>query len=1405
MAITQDPLGIDVSKSLAQLARLQAMLLKQSAVVDQLTATHVNFDQATKQVSMTFEALAKSGETLTGVLHKENNIWLEKITSIRMSTEALRANAVQAARVKQYATAGVIEGRLPAAFPTAATSTTAEIERVQRAILNVTKVVSESKYNLIDFNTVLASIRSGNITSLTVEQIKLRNAVVAVKTASEASGKSAQRAGEIAIKVAERQALALQKVADAAKLEHSRDVGARISGREVSQLFSVQAGSASEAGIERYRKKLAQLMIDMQKGRVSAIDFNRAMADIQSGKPLGMPLSPSVEMARQKILAVGNALKEVQSEGVSAATAISNSWSLVRKAMLAVFAADIIGRGVSFFQNAAGAAAKFQTDIALLQTLSQDSTATFDDWSESIIRVSSALGKPQADVAAAAYDSLSNQVIKTAADFDQFGLTTGRLAIATKSSMKDTQDAVAGVMNSFGMNINDTERVSRVLFKTIDLGKVQMNELANSMGRISPFAHSLGISLEEEAAFLSVLTRQGISSEVAMTEMGQVFNALTKPGPELIKMFRDLGYATAEEAIAAKGFSGVLKMVQTTTGGATAKISELYPELRGAKGVVGVLANELNEYNDSLAKIQGGQASFEKASEKVTGNIGQKFNEEMEKLKNFWLNTWETLVLKNVLLATDYMGGFSEAIKGAYKAAVLLGGPLVLVAGTLKALSVYQAAFAAAQAAGSTGVGASIWSLVLIHPYIAALAAVAASIYFITVSWNMANAAASAYFKETTNQQKIADVEELRTVTIGTDARYQVLSESIKNQEGLYIEWGAAVRKVVDGTIEHQKEKLKEVDTSLKGSADIWLGVLRNQIQDLESKQSKSLAIVAKASKDANSVHEEGTRGKYERSKGDIEAGSTLWGTIDSENEKKSAIMHDVVALSEKYIQQLQKESDIAAKAGDVDLVKKKMEDMKGILQELATKRIDVVNPEFPDRLMSVRAVANIEEEIDALQARYLKVNQQITQQELRKAEIARVQTMEKKKQLESAEAAFKALVDFDVLDKQGKVKKEYADKPEAALDQLRKLQENVMSSIDSSAPIASKVGMMANFREAREALMKDMEKKTTAVDAVMGSEKQLNSIVASFDTQRLAVMKLTAEINKQKEAVIDLDKSKIASKGSALTDVDSMKNNVFQQLDMLSDVKGVGAGNRNLVNTQLTSLKDTLKDLSTASIPTAINQVNELKNSLQLSRGGPGILSTIIDPASGATFEQMLDRIKTDIRSFGTDTAKQDVLKTQTEDWTTKLIEMENQLQLSSSYYKTLATSASDFGVAGVKASDSVKKSFESFLESGEKVKGLFDSLKGIDVGPTKPETGPGGLIPKVDDVIKAGPAAMNFTPKLEQLNNFGSKSQPASNITNIGEILVTVENADNPAQTTQDLYDQIRRDLRRGNTTFS
>jgi TP901 family phage tail tape measure protein len=440
------------------------------------------------------------------------------------------------------------------------------------------------------------------------------------------------------------------------------DKQAKAASNALNALNSLQGKAAPDfakatpAQIARVNSAIASFQSIAQKSGLTLTQLNGIVNNL-GGQYTGM--SAKVAAAANRYVAavgsIGNANKGLN------VTATLGSLAKVFVLQEAVAALRAV---VSALGDSVEEARKFELQIAAVLTISKElQTDGLDKTAASVRRLANEFGQPIGEVAKGLYDTISNQVGDAGESFS-FLTTSLVFARAALTNTANAGNLLSGVLNSYGLRAGSAQRVSDVLFKTIDVGRVTAEELANTFGRVLPLAAELGISLEEVSAQLATLTIQGLSVDESLTQISNVMLKLLKPNEELKALLKSLGYESVQAGIAAFGYQGLLQKLLDTTDGSTEATGELFNQVRALKGVIGITGEQADLYAKSLKSIRDNSIGAAKAaSDLIAASPAAKFTKEFETVKNVFTDEFGRQAIKSIVLLVDNLGGAENAAK----------------------------------------------------------------------------------------------------------------------------------------------------------------------------------------------------------------------------------------------------------------------------------------------------------------------------------------------------------------------------------------------------------------------------------------------------------------------------------------------------------------------------------------------------------------------------------------------------------------------------------------------------------------------------------------------------------------------------------------------------------------------
>lgn len=683
---------LDVSDFQEGISLLDQLAKEYNLDMQSMSIASQRFNKDGKLIGGTLKGLTTSGTAFKAVLRELKDetkllgVALSDTSRKQQRVEAEQRRALQKADFENKsieARRGVDALGRRVAGPAIAKASVTELQKFNQTLSTMATLVAKGELSVEELNAVFLKLSSGGIQTFTGASARAARSLRDLQTQARNFGTEAQKAGKHFSKM-----LADRAKASAVFQDQQRQAIAAFQGSQAaSALGNTIAGNrlglATPQQLAQYNQTLGTLAGLLARGKINAQQLNDVFRQTAQGG-----IQTFTGASAQAANAINRLRAQVNNFGAQGTSQLQRLTYNLRF-FTHVLAAQVIHRAFASITTEMGRgvkeAAEFSKSIAEIRTIAQDNQLAFEQWAGGVRGLSDEFASPLADVAAANYETLSNQVAEGTQSF-KFMAESQKFALATNSTLEQSVNLLSSAINGFGLETTDTFRISAAFFKTIDLGRLKAEDLANTFGRVAPLARELGIGFEEVLAVLSVLTRQGVPIDEAMTQLSNLMNATLKPTKAMKTLFKELGVEAGDAAFETYGFAGFLGILAKEAEKGSAELSSLFENIRGRKAVAGLLGNE-GEFESDLAQIQGSLTEFGNAVDEVLTNRGFKFQKEVNKIKNFFVVDLGDTALKHLEKLSDFLGvSLSDAAIAATKALGLLAGAATILGGSVAIL-----------------------------------------------------------------------------------------------------------------------------------------------------------------------------------------------------------------------------------------------------------------------------------------------------------------------------------------------------------------------------------------------------------------------------------------------------------------------------------------------------------------------------------------------------------------------------------------------------------------------------------------------------------------------------------------------------------------------------------------------
>lgn len=267
--------------------------------------------------------------------------------------------------------------------------------------------------------------------------------------------------------------------------------------------------------------------------------------------------------------------------GIAAAAAVTKITSAVVN--LGASALDVSG--------------KFEYAFAEVKTILDRSKWDTEAAQKSLKTMSMDTGQDLMDMTRAMYWTVSSG-IKEQADATKVLDVANKASIAGLTDVYTSVDVITTVLNAYGLQASESNRVADVLFATVREGKTTFQQLAQNIGHVLPVAANFGVGLEQVGAALATMTNKGIDTAMAATYLRQIMVQVGNASDETRAKAEAMGVDFTTTALRTKGLVRFMADLDYATKGNSDAMQELFTNVRAYAGALALTGEGMQKLVD---------------------------------------------------------------------------------------------------------------------------------------------------------------------------------------------------------------------------------------------------------------------------------------------------------------------------------------------------------------------------------------------------------------------------------------------------------------------------------------------------------------------------------------------------------------------------------------------------------------------------------------------------------------------------------------------------------------------------------------------------------------------------------------------------------------------------------------
>lgn len=434
-----------------------------------------------------------------------------------------------------------------------------------------------------------------------------------------------------------------------------------------------------------------------------------------------------------------NQVKNFQKNTNSTMSAVGKVTTSTGKFMTKAVTVPLIGAGVA----AAKIGGDFESQMSRVKAISGATGKSFDLLRQQAIDLG-------AKTAFSAKESAAGMENLASAGFDATEIMQAMpglldLAAVSGGDVALASENAATALRGFGLDASQAGHVADVFARAAADTNAEVADMGEAMKYIAPVANAMGLSIEEVAAAIGIMSDAGIKGSQAGTSLRGALSRLAKPTKPMIGVMNDLGISFYDA-------EGKMKPLKEQIGMLKAAFKGLTPEeqqhalvtLYGQEALSGMMAL-IDKGPEKLGTLTKSFKDSDGAADKMARTMQDNMNSSLEQM----MGALESAAIVIQKVIAPYVRKFADTVAGlvekfvsapesVQKLVVVLGliaaaiGPVLLIIGTF-ILKLQQ--FSVGLQILKSGLGAisgafSVLSLPILGIIAAVVAVIAAFVYF---------------------------------------------------------------------------------------------------------------------------------------------------------------------------------------------------------------------------------------------------------------------------------------------------------------------------------------------------------------------------------------------------------------------------------------------------------------------------------------------------------------------------------------------------------------------------------------------------------------------------------------------------------------------------------------------------
>lgn len=208
------------------------------------------------------------------------------------------------------------------------------------------------------------------------------------------------------------------------------------------------------------------------------------------------------------------------------------------------------------------------------------------------------------------------------------------LAAAAGEDLASSADIAASTLRGFGLEAAEAGHVADVLAENANRTNAAVADTGEAMKYVAPVAKAMGISMEETAAAIGLLSNAGIKGSQAGTTLRGALTRLVKPTEDMEGVMEELGITFFDNEGKMKSLTDIIAILQDSTKDLTdEQKNNALATLFGQEALSGMLAL-INEGPDALDELTTAYENCDGAASETAKTMNDNLKGSLDELES---------------------------------------------------------------------------------------------------------------------------------------------------------------------------------------------------------------------------------------------------------------------------------------------------------------------------------------------------------------------------------------------------------------------------------------------------------------------------------------------------------------------------------------------------------------------------------------------------------------------------------------------------------------------------------------------------------------------------------------------------------------------------------------------------